>query len=251
MTRRKFEKNFQKKEFTQLRDIFSAINVTTSMQELESIKQDVIFVTVIMCLIACIAVVTTVSLSTYNLRQFTLSLARINPEQPKWQFTLLPNSLEEQKLFATFKIMIEKIAESRESQRLFIANASHELKTPVAGILTAMEVLLAKDRPKEEMLKTCAAVLQTARDMKRMTSTLLDLAAYEHQQYALEAVECVQIVRNLCARWQPIATEKSIKIHEKFDSEKSWIKAHAELLEVALGNFLDNAIKYSTRQSFV
>lgn len=238
--------NVLQKELAQVRDVYSGINITQTVEHLDSIKHNIFIITSLTCLVACLAVVATVSLSTFNLRFFTRSISQINPNNPKWSFDRKARSLEESQLFSTFQSMIEKIAEAKESQRLFIANASHELKTPVAGILAAMEVALSKDRSKEEYRDICKGVLQTARDMKRLTGAMLDLAAFEHHAYPMQAIAVQPFVKGVVDRWNRVAAARGIQIKVSSTlSETRSCKAHPELFDVAISNFLDNAIKYS------
>lgn len=130
-------------------------------------------------------------------------------------------------------------------QKQFTADASHELRTPIAVLLSEAQTTLARPRTAEEYRETLEACLETAQQMRRLTESLLQLARFDAGQEKLrhEPVDLAEIVRTSVELVQPLAAEKDIKIHCAL--------APVQVLgdEVRLGqlitNLVTNAIRYN------
>jgi two-component system phosphate regulon sensor histidine kinase PhoR len=130
-------------------------------------------------------------------------------------------------------------------RRDFIANASHELRTPVAAISGAAETLLEMalddgQRAFAEMIARHAARLA------RLTSDLLDLSKLEAGQWPLElgAFDGLTVCEGALALVKERAAAKSIHLGADVPPQLQ-IRADARALEQILVNLLDNAIKYT------
>ncbi len=136
-------------------------------------------------------------------------------------------------------------------RRDFIANASHELRTPVSAISGAAETLLGMQadenaRPFLEMIARQAARLS------RLTSDLLDLSRMESGQWPLEMG--IQSAAAICDSALQLVKERATtkKIHLGADvPEQLKIRCDVRALEQILVNLLDNAIKYTPQEGRV
>jgi two-component system heavy metal sensor histidine kinase CusS len=230
----------------------TAMNETISIEELDGIRMLIIAGGGLLSIFITIATAAVVLLSTMNLRLFAKNLRLIDPENPKWSFPVRAHSAEEILLFTSFDTMMQEMVRARQIQKLFLANASHELKTPVAGMLAALEVLLARERNLESYQAVCRDLLRTVRDLKRLTGALLDTSLLDgHKNMALQTIDLRDVVQRVVDRWSGHATEKGIDLDWKAPASPLWLAAHPELLDVAVSNLVDNAIKYSKVKSHV
>ena len=226
--------------------LYTAVNAGPAIKELKFIRHALVIGAVLFCFLTSFGTALIVSHTTANLKAFSQSLAAINPQKLNWSFSSQPRSAEERLLFSSFQTMISAIRQASATQRVFIANASHELKTPVSALLMALEVMLSKPRKVEEYEATGRDMLQSARGLKRLSGLLLDIARLDHfSTVAMQSVSIDSIFERLRERWLKIADAKSITL-QFFDEapDAEWM-SNPELLDVALGNFIDNAIKYS------
>ncbi|RZA19370.1 MAG: HAMP domain-containing histidine kinase [Proteobacteria bacterium] len=236
--------NSQKAETLTLK---TAMDETVSIDELDSIRTLIIVGGGLLSILTTIATAAIVLLSTVNLRLFAKNLRLIDPENPKWSFPVRAHSAEEILLFTSFDTMMQEMLKARQIQKLFLANASHELKTPVAGMLAALEVVLARERSPESYQAICRDLLRTVRDMKRLTGALLDTSLLDgHKNMALQTIDFRSVVQRVVDRWSNHAAEKSITLEWTPPPLPLWLAAHPELLDVAVSNLVDNAIKYSS-----
>ena len=130
-------------------------------------------------------------------------------------------------------------------RRDFIANASHELRTPVSAISGAIETLLNMSLEERALPFLEMIARQTAR-MSRLTSDLLDLSRLESGEWPIEigSYELLPICDAALELAKERAAEKGIHLGSDVPATLS-VRADARALEQILVNLLDNAIKYT------
>jgi signal transduction histidine kinase len=134
-----------------------------------------------------------------------------------------------------------------DRQRRFIADASHELRTPVAVVRARAEALArsAAGRPPDEQRE----LLQLQRDADELSvllSDLLDLARLDagQQALALEPVALVDVVEEIAAQFKPLADEEHVELSAH--SKPVWAQAHLARLRQVLRALVDNALKHTS-----
>lgn len=145
---------------------------------------------------------------------------------------------------------ITTLQELQERQSEFVANASHELKTPLTAIKGFAETLLdgASDQP--ELARNFANIIYTeAERMNRLVNDLLQLAkldAAEYRQHiSLEQVEIEPLVYKAVQELAPIWQEKSITVSTVAPGKRVSVIATADWVKQVLVNLLENSIKYT------
>ncbi|HVO33661.1 MAG TPA: ATP-binding protein [Elusimicrobiota bacterium] len=131
----------------------------------------------------------------------------------------------------------------------FVANASHELKTPLTAIKGFVETLLegALEDPKHNRSFLETIEEQTQRLM-RLIEDLLDLSAIEAKRmdYRMEPVALPDVADRLIRGLTPMAKAKGLRIQNRFDERMPKVRADREKLAQILMNLLDNAIKFNS-----
>jgi heavy metal sensor kinase len=150
-------------------------------------------------------------------------------------------------LAASFNELFDRLNHSFERQRRFVADASHELRTPVAILCGEAEVTLAQEKRTEQEYRESLQILrEEAKRLKHIVEDLFTLTRADAGQYPLQprdfyleelVGECVHSARTL-------ALAKKISLHFE-EAPESPIRADESLLRRMILNLLDNAIKYT------
>jgi signal transduction histidine kinase len=154
------------------------------------------------------------------------------------------------RLARTFNRMLDRLELAFITQKNFIANASHELRTPLTVMTGQLEVILMKDRSKEEYRETILSLLEDIQNMNQISNRLL-LLAQTSSEFPETGFEKVRIDDTIWqARNEVLKRQHQYKVNvhfsEQIDNEdKLTINGHELLLKTALLNLMDNGCKYS------
>lgn len=148
----------------------------------------------------------------------------------------------------TLLVVIDVTAEERTAsvRRDFVANASHELKTPVATIIASADALrIATERRDESAMAFADQIEASARQMDGLVSDLLDLSRLEREEPQLVPVRLDLVVEDEVERIRSRAQGKQLAV-EVDDEEAIVLGSHRDL-SVAVRNLLDNAVHYTDK----
>ncbi len=150
--------------------------------------------------------------------------------------------------FAFYRQMvrIRELARLERFRREFVADVSHEIKTPLTGILGAVEML--RDDPADPALRgrLLDMVSKESKRLNELVQQILDLARLEREGEALERADCdlADIAREAVESMRTRAESAGIKL--VFAGTKSLtVNCDARLIGEAIGNLIGNAIRHS------
>ena len=139
--------------------------------------------------------------------------------------------------------LLKKLAASFSDHRRFIANASHQLRTPLAALSGQIEV--AQASPPKDIGATLQQLLDTTRRTAHLANQFLSLARLEHTEQSIserEAVDLNDLIRDVTSDFLPIAAKKNVEM--SFEIVPFTMSGSRLLLREMLSNILDNAIRY-------
>lgn len=133
-----------------------------------------------------------------------------------------------------------------KQQRQFVADASHELKTPLTVILTNAELLQGGDQPAEARERFAGNILTMARQMRSLVEGLLELARVEGslREEAMETVDWSRLASEAVLPFEPVFFERGLELVCQIE-ENIKVQGSGERLGQVLGILLDNAAKYA------
>lgn len=143
---------------------------------------------------------------------------------------------------------VTRLREVEKSHRDFVANASHELKTPITAIKGFAETLAGDDLDPAQTRKFAGIVARQSDHLSTLIEDLLELTRLEHQSergpVEREAIAVSSVIWAAVETCTGEAQDKEIAISVKCPEELEF-PLHVSLLQRAITNLLDNAIKYS------
>ncbi|MEU9013728.1 HAMP domain-containing sensor histidine kinase [Streptomyces sp. NPDC048479] len=147
---------------------------------------------------------------------------------------------ELRRLARSFNEMADNVEEVLEQQRAFVADASHQLRNPLAALLLRIE-LLALELPagNEEI----ASVRTEGKRLAQVLDDLLDLALAEHASADLQLTDIGELAAERVAAWRPLAEEKGVRLTGHGAAVTAW--ADPVALSSALDAVIDNALKFT------
>ncbi len=154
---------------------------------------------------------------------------------------------EVQPLIRAMNDLLQRLSETLAAQQRFIADAAHQLRTPVAGIKTQTELALRQSASGETQA-TLHQLHTATEQMTRLINQLLSLARAEpgtERVHTTEKLDLNELVREATTEWVPRALARNIDLGFDSPQDVITIAGDAFLLREMLNNLLDNAIRYT------
>jgi len=151
------------------------------------------------------------------------------------------------RLASSFNSLLDRLDRSFDQQRRFIADASHELRTPVAILSGEAEVALSKDsRTADEYRDSLASLHREAKRLARIVDDLFTLTRADSGQYPLSPQDFYldELVASCAHSARTLAAAKNISVWVNASGELP-IHADESLLRRLFLNLIDNAVKYT------
>lgn len=140
--------------------------------------------------------------------------------------------------------LLQRLGRAMVREKAFTADVAHELRTPLAGLITTLEVVAGRDREVSVYRKTVADCLTVAQGMNSLVQKLLLLAREETRHARVyEPVDVAESLRECFSAFEPVAEEKRLRIDWRVDDGFVW-PTDPESLKLILSNLLDNAVSY-------
>lgn len=132
-------------------------------------------------------------------------------------------------------------------QKAFVADASHQLRTPIAALQNQVELAL-REPVSSQTRHALENIASSSQHLSRLVRQLLTLARIEpgtESHYAFEAVNLTRLVQEVTADWVPRALDKGIDLGFEASGNQNLILGNAFMLKEMLCNLIENAICYT------
>src|SRR5258708_2499228 len=147
---------------------------------------------------------------------------------------------------------LKPIQEMVDEQNRFIADASHEFRTPLTALKSSIEVHLRDKKLRmEDVKKLLASNLEEVNHLQTLSDALLELTQFEkaNGNYSFKEIQIVDVLDDAVKKIEPLAQKKHIQIHKEVQSHE--LSADPKALSELFLILLDNAVKYSPEQSAI
>jgi len=149
------------------------------------------------------------------------------------------------KLAMAFNNMASTLATTENSRRSFVANVSHELKTPMTTISGFVDGILDGTVPEEKRIQYLGIVSAEVKRLSRLVRSMLDSARIEAGELQLHPVifDLSEIVRQAVFTFEQVIIDKRAEI-EGLEEDKIMVFADRDLIHQVVYNLVENAVKF-------
>lgn len=167
-------------------------------------------------------------------------LSPIDSRQVPEEITPLVRSLNE---------MLERLSQTISIQKRFIADAAHQMKTPLAGMRMQSELAL-RQTDHAEIHRSLQQLSKSSEAATRLINQLLTLARAENQSpatQALELIDLTDLARSTVQDWIQVSFANNIDLGIEQSEDAIHIFGNTMMLRELLSNLIDNAIRYTPK----
>lgn len=150
-------------------------------------------------------------------------------------------------LVRSFNEMLERLSQNIRSQKRFIADAAHQMKTPLAGMRMQSELALRQDS-NEEIHRSLEQLAKSSASATRLVNQLLALARAENdaqQSTPLQRLDLTSLARSTVLDWFGTAQARNIDLGFEATDDAITVMGNATMLREMLNNLIDNALRYT------
>ena len=156
-------------------------------------------------------------------------------------------------LGGTLHYMASEIGRSEDNQKKFIANVSHDFRSPLTSIKGYLTAMLDGTIPPEMHEKYLNVVLNETDRLTKLTNGLLELNSLNSRGIVLSITDfdINAVIRQICETFDVLCGEKKISIELILSGEKLFVSADMGKIQQVVANLTDNAIKFSHSNSII
>ena len=171
---------------------------------------------------------------------------RITGENLESRLQIGDAAAELQVLASSFNELLSRLDQTFASMRRFVADASHELRTPISVIRGEADVALSQERRPAEYRESLGIILDESRRLSRLVDDLLNLARADAGHVTLQLQEFYfnDLLAECCRSVQALAAARRIELSFECAGDVPF-HGDEELLRRLVVNLLDNAIRYT------
>lgn len=145
-----------------------------------------------------------------------------------------------------YNALLQRLDAMQDAQRRFVSNAAHQLRTPLAAMQVELESSLRQHNPQAQQLALSGTLAGLAR-LQHLVNQLLMLSRSEDSQgseLSLQRVDLAALARGVVERYANRALAAGVDLGYDGPDEGVHVQGEPQLLREALGNLLDNALRY-------
>lgn len=144
---------------------------------------------------------------------------------------------------------IKPVEKAWVQQKQFVADASHELKTPLTVIMTNSELLQSPDYDETEKAQFSQSIFTMARQMRYLVERMLELARADNQQHppVMAPLDLSKLIADAAISFEGVFFEAGLSLSSSIE-ENIRVQGNAQTLQQVADILLDNARKYSAPQ---
>lgn len=212
---------------------------------LDDFQQRLLLLTALIGLVTLLAVWFSIQRGHAPLRQLSDQIGHIGSQHLHQRLDPDASPAELQALIQAFNAMLGRIEGGFERLSNFSADIAHELRTPLAALITQTQVALAQQRSADEYRELLYSSLEEEERLSRMVADMLWLAKTDNGllHLRLQPLNLAQEVNDLAEFFEAWADEQSVQLI--CQGQAPGVMADRDTVRRAIGNLLSNAIRYT------
>ncbi|MDR1065875.1 MAG: HAMP domain-containing histidine kinase [Clostridiales bacterium] len=141
--------------------------------------------------------------------------------------------------------MAESLYEQEQQRRVFIANVSHDLRSPLTSIRGFLQAIQDGAVPPEQQSRYLNIALDETSRLSKLTHDIIDLEKMRELELNKTAFDINELIRETALMFENVATSKNIAVNVSFANDVTAVLADEEKMRRVIYNLLDNAVKFS------
>jgi len=239
---------FDRPRFRALSEEQQTIIMESRMEDLENIRRISIYMIFPLVLMSFGGGYLIAIIMLRPLEKLNEQIEKKETENLNEEIVFVDNGDEISQLIKSFNRMSRRLAKSFDSQKGFIENASHEIKTPLSVIQANIDTILDKKGvSKEESKELLLNSKKQIKFMSDLTEDLLLLSSISNVRFSIkfEKINMADVIEEAISTLNGSIEKKGFKIERKIPDKKYFANGNRTLLIRAITNIIENSIKYS------
>ena len=236
--------------------IVGMVVAASSARSIEEFRSEVANIVVIAIIIASIASLVAVYIITYTQVKPLREMASVVRKFAGGDYAArmqVPDETEVGQLAASFNQMAGVIESSELMRRSFVANVSHELKTPMTTISGFVDGILDGTIPEDRHTHYLTVVSSETKRLSRLVRSMLDLSRIDSGELKLnyQRFDISKTVTNTLLSFEQRIEEKQIDIQGMEQIKPLYVRGDPDLLHQVVYNLMENAVKFTNQGGYI
>ncbi|MDI6604754.1 MAG: HAMP domain-containing sensor histidine kinase [Thermoanaerobacteraceae bacterium] len=237
-------------------NIKGAIFMHAPILEMNKTLMDIFFIMIISMVIAIIIGGVLISFASKKISEPLKEMSSAALKMAKGDFSTkiqVAGDDEITDLAISFNKMSRELEQMEDVRKEFVANVSHELRSPLTTIQGYIDGIIDGTIPQDSLIKYLKIVQEETRRMSRLISGLLDITKMESGKFPLNITDfdINELIRITIIKMESRINEKKIHVKVDFDYDKNIVQGDKDKIEQVLTNLFDNAIKFSEVNGYI
>lgn len=244
--------NYEKSE---LRPI-GAVFISTDASNIEFLQKNIIKLFLLASLLACIIAFIVIWIISYKLIKPLKNMVNITQNFSNGDFSQrvkVTTNDEIGELGNSFNEMADVLEKSDNTRKNFIANVSHELKTPMTTISGFVDGILDGTIPKENQKQYLLIVSEEVNRLSRLVRSMLNLSKIDSDEFKLVKTkfDLFSTVLNVFTTFEKIIKDKNVEVRGFENCKSVFINADEDMIHQVIYNLVENATKFVNSGGYI
>ncbi|MFT5049583.1 MAG: two-component system heavy metal sensor histidine kinase CusS [Chlamydiales bacterium] len=207
----------------------------------------------ISCSVGCAAILSwVVHRSLRPLGRLSRQIEGLGGDGLQKRFVLPDAPAELEPVVAELNLLLARIQDAFDREQAFTADAAHELRTPLAGLRSTLELALSRERSSSDYRRSAQDSLAITEEMQALVGDMLTLSRMASTQIEArrDATSLVESLTEACGPYMESARRRALTLETDVDAELV-LSTDPALLERVLRNLIENAVSYADEGSTV